>query len=67
MSARLHALLQALALQHTPIILLEIVHAVGRDHQPRLVVPDHVLALHQIPDRELELLARPSEQGLELG
>src|SRR5579885_2010165 len=54
------------ALQISFVVLLEVFDAVGGDCQAGVVGPLHVALLNEIPDRELEVLARPAEHAFEI-
>src|SRR5438552_2288304 len=57
---------QAPALDGGAVVLLEILDAGRRDRQPRVVRRPNQLFLREVPDGELQVLARPAEQLLDV-
>src|SRR5205085_3060061 len=50
------------ALHGVGVVLLDVIHAVDGDGEPRLIVACDELLLRQIPDREFEMLSRLAGQ-----
>ena len=53
-------------MQVGPVVLLEVLDAIGRDLQAGLIVARHVFLLRQVPDREVQMLPRASDECLEV-